>query len=587
MKNYLLITIGHNSSAIFVDNTSSEQKIIGYEQERLSRIKADSQFPIDAINEIERNIGNKKMYGCRILVSHWFNTKWMDNPHVELANKYISKTDLEKLNSYNPCEISFTSNKFSHHDAHAYSAHAFFKYHVSPDKLSSAPHHTLVVDGFGNDEEVLSLYVTTNKKEQPILIHRVYGYYYSLGLFYQYATSFVGMKQNQDEYKFLGYESHIDEVLSTEQIDCLDHYVDEQVRYFTKNWMTKTAPRELPNNDIIDRKCLSDVAEFWHSEFRNVCQSIGLNERTSFEARCAIAYFIQQTCEIALSQFIHEFGVNNLSVAGGVFYNVKLNNKLLTEITGLFCAMPLAGDQGAAIGMYEAENKEYAPAFDFSTLAWGKRRLYDFKKFVRKGIYYEDVTKDDTTTFEALAFLVAKHIANGAIVNLVFGNMEFGPRALGNTSTLFLPTSENTAINNAMNKRNEVMPCAPICTEENARKLFDTTELDRVVGSDRFMICTHEYTQLRSQYYNGVMHKKPLDVSYTGRPQIVRKHTFIDLVLKFVQESTDTKCLVNTSFNAHGNPIVFDTKEILDNYNFQCEHAEKVKPILYVINIHE
>ena len=46
-SNYLLITLGHNSSALFVD---SDDKVIGYEQERLSGIKSDSQFPMDAIN---------------------------------------------------------------------------------------------------------------------------------------------------------------------------------------------------------------------------------------------------------------------------------------------------------------------------------------------------------------------------------------------------------------------------------------------------------------------------------------------------------------------------------------------------------
>ena len=84
MKNYLLITLGHNSSAIFVDNSSEEQKIIGYEQERLSRLKADSQFPIDAINEIEHNVGYEKMKGCTVLISHWFSTKWFGNPHINV-----------------------------------------------------------------------------------------------------------------------------------------------------------------------------------------------------------------------------------------------------------------------------------------------------------------------------------------------------------------------------------------------------------------------------------------------------------------------------------------------------------------------
>ena len=45
--------------------------------------------------------------------------------------------------------------------------------------------------------------------------------------------------------------------------------------------------------------------------------------------------------------------MHNVIVCGGPFYNVKLNNSIFEAIDGLFCAMPLAGDQGAAIGLYD------------------------------------------------------------------------------------------------------------------------------------------------------------------------------------------------------------------------------------------
>lgn len=582
MKNYLLITLGHNSSAIFVDNTSGEQKIIGYEQERLSRLKADSQFPIDAINEIEHNVGFNKMKGCTILVSHWFNT------HAPKFCKYFTKRNMEKLESYLPEAIKFTSSEFTHHDAHALSAHAFFKYNACEHHIDSAPHHTLVVDGFGNDEEVLSIYLSTKKTEYPHLVHRVYGYKYSLGLFYQYATSFVGMKQNQDEYKFLGYEAHIDDVLTVEQIDCLDHSIEGLVVYFLENWSKPTKKSDFRSDKaVIDEQALHEVKDFWYKQFASACDMVGIKDYTSYNARCAVAYLIQQTCEIALSQLIDSYGITNLTVVGGTFYNVKLNNKLLMYIHGTFCAMPLAGDQGAAIGMYEAEDKKDAPAFSFDNLSWGKRRLYNFEKFIRDDIHYAKISKDDHAALTGMAEMIATFVANGRLVNLVFGNMEFGPRALGNTSTIFLPSTANTAHNNHMNNRNEVMPCAPICTVENAVQLFDVDELNRVVGSDRFMICTHDYLKPYSAQYGGVMHHKTLDTAWTGRPQIVRRGSFMDHILNYVQSMTDTKCLVNTSFNAHGNPIVFDTRDIIDNFNYQCEHAEDKahRPELFVIEL--
>lgn len=578
-KNYLLITLGHSSSAIFVDNTTEKPKIIGYEQERLSRIKADSQFPIDAINEIKHNVEPNKILGCTILISHWFN--FVNN---NIPNKYITENDLLWLHQISK-DIKFVSPEFTHHDAHAYSAYTFFKYSCHPNLISHIPVHCIVADGFGNDEEVLSIYSVdlhdTNAK--PKCIHRTYGYYFSLGLFYQYATSFVGMKENQDEYKFLGYEAHIDEEFSNNEIIILNSYIKGLVSFFTENILLDVNSKKssLPENEVINFEELSRVKEYWHSKFTDILDKLNLFEHTTFKARCAIAYIIQQTVEKVFSNIAKEFGIVNLCVAGGCFFNVKLNNKLFSEIKGLFSVMPLAGDQGAAIGMYAAE--EGLNQFPFDTLAWGKRRLYNFQKIAkgRDNVIYINIKNDHD--FIITAERIAEYIANGHIVDLIFGNMEFGPRALCNTSTLFLPTSSNTENNNRMNERNEVMPCAPVCTYENAIKLFGP-DIERVVGSDRFMICTHDYKRNYSKQYGGVMHKKTLEDAYTGRPQIVRNGSFSYAILKKVEELTDIKCLVNTSFNVHGCPIVFDTMDILQNHAFQMAHADSNhKPVLFVI----
>ena len=64
------------------------------------------------------------------------------------------------------------------------------------------------------------------------------------------------------------------------------------------------------------------------------------------------------------------------------------------------------------------------------------------------------------------------------MVNIVTNRMEFGPRALLSTSTLFLPTKENAEKNNRMNGRNEVMPFAPVCLEKELTNLFLNTNMN-------------------------------------------------------------------------------------------------------------
>ncbi len=578
--NYLLLTLGHGSSAIFVDNTEDKQKVIGYEQERLSGIKADSQFPIDAINEIEHNVGFKAMKHCTIVISHWFNDYQKHESSSTLYEcKYMTKKDIEKLESYKPGNIFVTNNAFTHHDAHAYSAYSFYDYNKKQDKYK--PLYCIVADGFGTNEEVLSIYRRQHNSE-PELIHRAYGYDTSLGLFYQYATAYVGMKENQDEYKFLGYEAHIDEVFDAKAIAHIIACISRTVNYFMRNIEANTEKTLPATDDIIDHTSLCNCREYWYKKFDEVLKPLNTFSKDSYAARCAIAYYIQQTIECVMQNLASMFEMNNICVVGGCFYNVKLNNAILTHIKGDFCAMPLAGDQGAAIGLYAyLENKQ----FNFGDLCWGKRRMYNITKLLsnNKNVIVVDKTASLTDEF---IDKVASDIASNKIINIVRGNMEFGPRALCNTSTLMLPSKRNVAINNRMNNRNEVMPCAPICTDLNAYRLFDSNELNRTIGSDKYMICTHSYKKVYSELYGGVMHKKTLSKkTYTGRPQIIHTNDeFMYKLLARVYDICDAKCLVNTSFNAHGNPIVFDTMDIIRNFKYQCEHIDEANcPILIVI----
>lgn len=579
----LLITLGHNSSAILVDGN----RVIGYEQERLSGIKADSQFPIDAINEIIRNVGIKEFMDCNVFISHWFDH--VGDKCEFIPSKYMSQKDYDFLNTLVSCPITFVDSSFTHHDAHAWSAMSFFNYFYNEDRKRLTPMlkkqlYTIVADGFGTNQEVISIYESHyNKDKTPKLIHRVYGYEASLGLMYQYATSYCGMKENQDEYKFLGYEAHIMECFDGPDISKLNELIAEQVDRLTKMSENHTSPIEGLKSGKIDAEKLNAVKSSWHDIFANVQHQISIipdeKHDYTFKLRVAIAYFIQGIIESYFVNLVEQYNMSNVVCVGGCFYNVKLNNAILTYTDGLFCAMPLAGDQGAAIGMYYKFTDEQFP---FGTLSIGKRRLHNIQKNLPERALYRKL--NSRVSAELAAREIAQLISNGNIVNLIFENMEFGPRALCNTSTLMLPTAENVANNNHMNNRNEVMPCAPVCSIDAAYELFDKEELQRVVGSDLFMICTHEYNKPYSQQYAGVMHRMPFGQYCTGRPQIARQGTFMHMVLEAVQNICDAKCIVNTSFNAHGRPIVFDTTQILQNFEYQCEHAKEGKePILFII----
>jgi len=88
-KAALMVTLGHNSSALFYDGTN---KPIGYEEERLNGIKSSSAFPAKAISEIIINLPADALYGATLMISHWFNTFDMD----KFPEKYFDHEFIEE-----------------------------------------------------------------------------------------------------------------------------------------------------------------------------------------------------------------------------------------------------------------------------------------------------------------------------------------------------------------------------------------------------------------------------------------------------------------------------------------------------------
>jgi carbamoyltransferase len=254
--------------------------------------------------------------------------------------------------------------------------------------------------------------------------------------------------------------------------------------------------------------------------------------------------------------------MKNVTLSGGCFYNVKLNNSVLKNTNGFVCVIPLAGDQGAAIGMYAAQNG----FFNFYDLCYGKR---DFE--------YNKILDENSrimffATEEAFVEKAVELLNEDKIVNIVNREMEFGPRALCNTSTLALPTQRNVDYINYINDRNTVMPMAPVVLYRNVLPLFDDKEmLDRVIGSNDYMIMTHDFSKdaVESDKYEGVMHIYPDKSGFSGRPQIV--HSTTEKPIGKILDKVNALCLINTSFNTHGTPILFSAEDCINDFRKQCK----------------
>jgi predicted NodU family carbamoyl transferase len=558
----ILITLGHNSSVIYFGGIGA--KPIGFEEERLSKKKSDSSYPKLALEKVISLVRGFELDRCNVFISHWFDNFEMSS----FPSKYFDHKHFNDIAEKYKLTVIPLSSSFTHHDAHAYSTLAFAE--NFPTVVTSKKHH-IVVDGFGNNQEVISIYeqITEMGKEVLVPINRVYGYENSLGLMYQYATSFTGMKENQDEYKFLGYESAIKEVLTANQIEALQIRAYEFALSFMKkclNVSTKQPEVDYVENQIgIDIDHLGYVKDKFHSEFQDVVtQFCKTPESVSVNGiRTIIGFYVQACLEQCLLRIISKYDIKNAYLSGGCFLNVKLNKVILDNITGYVCVNPLCGDQGAAIGMFRKYTND---KFDFADLCYGVRDKMKFALatkmlLMNEGIYIK--TKDEEV-IEIATHLIAK----GLIVNLIRSEMEFGPRALCNTSTLALPTAANSAYINKVNNRNEVMPMAPVMLKSAANILLNIKDVVRVIGSNKFMIITHDYAGSGDPSKRGILHNKPLQQGFTCRPQIIDdSNSVIGRILGNLAYEHD--CLINTSFNTHGTPILYSFRDAIEDFRKQ------------------
>jgi carbamoyltransferase len=257
-------------------------------------------------------------------------------------------------------------------------------------------------------------------------------------------------------------------------------------------------------------------------------------------------------CE-AVEKLLRLTGTRCLSVAGGVFANVRLNRALIekTRAERIFI-FPAMGDEGLPVGaclLYLHERD--------GASAWQRQRhllehvylgrSYD-DTFVVASARYPTVVRDSRDNIDkAVDALVA-----GKVVAIYTGRMEYGPRALGNRSILASPVARE--INDSINKRldrSEFMPFAPAVLEEYAAGVFDLHQGNSYAA--RFMTITCAVHPSWRKRIAAVVH-----VDGSARPQIVREseNPLYFRVLSRFHERTGLPVLVNTSFNVHEEPII-------------------------------
>ena len=526
------IQVHDAGAALVVDG----ELVAAINEERLSRIKNHRGFPHDSIDSVLELGGIAREEVDLIAMGG------LDNPENGRRVLAYSTATLVQTGVLHPRRLGgglrnlllrrrrrlpeWTTGKavrfVEHHQAHVASA-----YYASPWTDATI----ITVDGVG--DEVCAT-VSEGRNGRVRRLNACNGYH-SPGVFFSAITVGLGFSKNRHEGKITGLAAHGDPEVHGPAFRQVLQYQSERRRFFSPE--VARIFRNLQRNTPFFDKLLNG----------------GSPENIAAAAQQILEEVVVPYCRDG----IRETGISNVVLAGGVFANVKLNQRIreLDEVDNMY-VHPNMGDgglaAGAALQVFADENQDYVPKFlpdVYLGPEWDDAQVQAVL----------DRENRSYSTHENIENLIADLLIEGKIIGRFDGRMEYGPRALGNRSILAQPT--DTTVNDWLNvrlKRTEFMPFAPSTLEEKATEHYVGWHPDHVAA--RFMTITYDATPKAVEQAPATVH-----VDNTARPQIVRRqdNRSYHEIIRCYFEKTGIPSIINTSFNMHEEPIVCRPEDAL------------------------
>lgn len=384
-----------------------------------------------------------------------------------------------------------------------------------------------VNDGCGTEHDCITLaYMKENEK--PIIL-RKFSSGNSISGEYNEAAKAI-FNQDHSEGKMMGLASYGKPFHhnyfywnnETKNIDHTQFYVAQDIKeYKSDNLLT-----------------IQNIAYTYQKDFENISIEI-------------IKYFKELLLENGIE-------TDNLCLSGGGIYNCPTNSKIID--LGLFkhyYASSNPGDGGAeSIGaMYRIIESKGLPLESV-------RRESPYL-----GVDYIEDERELHHCMDHMRLVLLKNLdfswlchamRYGNIIAWYQGGAEFGPRALGHRSFLADPCYIDTLYElNKIKNRESWRPLAPIVPEELFHIIFDVENTDLC----EFMLRTLTIKEEWKPKLKAICH-----VDGTTRPQLLKKEVnpqLYDLIMTYYR-LYKIPCLVNTSLNINGYPIVETPDDFID-----------------------
>jgi len=533
----------HDSSAALLKDG---EIVAAAQEERFSRKKHDTSFPINAIIYClkSQNITIKDIDHIGFYEKPFLKFERILSQHLQMFPLSF-KTFLNSMPSWinEKLRIIRTIRKelkykkdilfIEHHLSHA--AGSFL---ISPFEKAAI----LTIDGVGE-------WTTTTcgiGNENDINLMKEIKFPNSIGLIYSTITSYLGFSVNNSEYKVMGLSSYGDMNKSTNKyykklkkiIDLKeDGSYKNNMNYFIYHYADKMPSRELcklldgpirkPDEEITKRH--KDIA--------------------------AALQLLTEDIITKILNYVHKITkCDNLILSGGVALNSVYNGRILrnTRFKRIWI-QPDPGDGGTSIG---------TASYIYHSILGNKRNFILKDAYLGPGYSTEEVRNfldknkikyTEIKSEKELLEKTARLIYKDNVVGWFQGRMEWGPRALGARSILSNPCNKKMKeiLNIKVKHREKFRPFAPVVCEDDALKYFDC-DIPIPEPAD-FMLMVYPIKKQWQKEISAVTH-----VDGSGRLQTIRRsqnHLYYDLIKQFGKLSR-IPILINTSFNIRGEPIV-------------------------------
>lgn len=543
----------HDSAAAIID----DGKIIAAaEEERFSRVKHDSGFPVHAI---EFCLEKANIDGCdlnwvvfyekpflkfeRITLSSlatapYAREMFINGYRVWLKDKLWIKSIIAKNIGIDSRKILFTQHHISH---------AAVAYYTSPFKSAAI----LTCDGVGE-------WTTTSWGRgggNKVTLEKEIKFPHSLGLFYSAFTQFLGFQINEGEFKVMGLAPYGKPRFAEKVERLIKQSADGSFHLDLSYFNFHLSDKQSFSQKFIDLFGVKPLDPKKSDEVIPIYADIAASaQKVLDEKLLAIAKNIKE-----------KTGEDNLCYAGGVALNGVTNWKIFKEagFKNIF-VHPAAGDSGGALGAalyvyhHVLGNKKTNP---FTTPYLGQENTDKETETFLKLNEIHAVKLSDRQLVKKVAELLLKK----KVVGWIRGRFEWGPRALGARSILADPRDRKMRdlVNAKIKFREAFRPFAPVCLFKDGDKYFEIGKGGKDQQPLQYMIAVVPVRPEWQSKFGAITH-----VDGTARPQLIKRDVnpmYYDVVEAFGKK-TGINVLLNTSFNLKGQPIVNTCEDAYDTF---------------------